>query len=91
MQVDPLQHRLLNWPEVSHFHTFLVARALAVCDFLEQHLLEDDFGRGDIKKTLKTHHQVPMWTGYSLTTQLRPWSLGGDFVMRAAGVLHHAR
>ena len=89
IQIDPVQLRLWNWPEVSRPHTFLVARALDVRHFLQQHLLEDDFGRDDYRELCELI--IKYLGGQVIRSRRRPGALGDDFVMRAPGALHHAR
>ena len=48
--IDRQNLRLWTWPEMSQPHTFLVARALEVRDFLNEHLARGCFGRDDYRE-----------------------------------------
>ncbi len=48
--VDVQNLRLWDWPDMTRPHTFIVARALYVRTFLEQHQLTGDFGRDDYRE-----------------------------------------
>ena len=89
MQFDVKQLRLWDWPDQARPHTFLVARALEVRNFLCQHLLDDKFGRDDYRELCELI--IKYLGGQVIRPRRRPGAQGDDFVMRAPGALHHAR
>ena len=50
INVDVDDLHLWQWPDMSRPHTFVVARALEVREFLKEHLLTEAFGRDDYRE-----------------------------------------